>query len=73
MDNSSTSDILIEYIAEDLKDERIAYDLQQYQLRCDNDHNINLTVCALIFKNFQKVKVKLMELLSYELVYRLKS
>ena len=30
MDNSSTSDILIEYIAEDLKDERIAYDLQQY-------------------------------------------
>ncbi len=45
MDNTSTNDTLMEYIEEDLEDERIAYDSRQHRLRC-NGHITNLAVCA---------------------------
>ena len=48
MDNASTNDTLMEYIAEDLGDEGIAYDSRQHRLRC-NGHIINLAVCALFW------------------------
>ena len=48
MDNASTNDTLMEYIAEDLEDEGIAYDPRQHRLRC-NGHIINLAVCAFFF------------------------
>ena len=48
MDNASTNDTLMEYIAEDLEDEGIAYDPRQHRLRC-NGHIINLAVCAFLF------------------------
>lgn len=48
MDNASTNDTLMEYIAEDLEDEGIAYDPRQHRLRC-NGHIIHLAVCAFLF------------------------
>ncbi len=48
MDNASTNDTLMEYIAEDLEDEGIAYDPRQHRIRC-NGHIINLTFCAFLF------------------------
>ncbi len=48
MDNASTNEALMEYIAEDLEDEGIAYDPRQHRLRC-NSHIINLAVCAFRF------------------------
>ncbi len=48
MDNTSTNDTLMEYIAEDLEDEGIAYDPRQHRLRCKG-HIINLAVCAFLF------------------------
>ncbi len=47
MDNASTNDTLMEYIAEDLTDERIAYDSRQHRSRC-NGYIINLAVCAFL-------------------------
>ncbi len=49
MDNASTNVTLMEYIAEDLEDEGIAYDPRQHRLRC-NGHIINLAVCAFLFE-----------------------
>ncbi len=51
MDNASTNDTLMECIAEDLKDEGIAYDPRQHRLRC-NGHIINLTVCEFLFGKY---------------------
>ena len=48
IDNTSRNDTLIEYISEDLEEERIVYDLCQHRLRC-NSHIINLAVCDFIF------------------------
>ncbi len=48
MVNASTNDTLMEYIAENLKDEWIAYDPRQHRLR-GNGHIINLAVCAFLF------------------------
>ncbi len=48
MDNASTNDTLMGYIAEDLEDEGIAYEPWQHRLRC-NGHIINLAVCAFLF------------------------
>ncbi len=48
INNALTNDTLMQYIAEDLKDERIAYDPWQHGLRC-NGHIINLPVCAFLF------------------------
>ncbi len=48
MHNASTNDTLMEYIAEDLEDEGIAYYPRQHRLRC-NGHIINLAVCAFLF------------------------
>ena len=48
MDNTSTNDVLMDYIASDLEDEGIAYDARQHRLRC-NGHIINLAVCAFLF------------------------
>ncbi len=52
MDNASTNDTLMEYIAEDLEDEGIAYDPRQHRLRC-NGHIINLAICAFLFGKHQ--------------------
>ena len=49
IDNASTNDTLMEYIAEDLKDERIVYYLRQQRLRC-NGHIINPSICASFFE-----------------------
>ena len=43
IDNASTNDTLMEYIAEDLKEEKFAYDLRQFRLRCKS-HIINLAI-----------------------------
>lgn len=48
MDNASTNDTLMGYIAAYLEDEGIAYDACQHSLRC-NGHIINLAVCAFLF------------------------
>ncbi len=48
MNDASTNDTLMEYIAENLEDEGIAYDPRQHSLRC-NGHIINQTVCAFLF------------------------
>ncbi len=49
MENTSKNDTLMEYIAENLEDEEISYNLRQHKLRC-NDHIINQAVCAFFFK-----------------------
>ncbi len=48
MKNASTNDTLMEYIAEDLEEEEIAYDPRQHRVRC-NGHIINRAVCAFLF------------------------
>lgn len=48
MDNASTNDTLMDYIAADLEDEGIAYDARQHWLRY-NGHIINLAFCAFLF------------------------
>lgn len=48
MDNASTNDTLMDYIAADLEDVGIAYDARQHRLRC-NSHIINLAFCAFLF------------------------
>ncbi len=49
MDNTSTNNTLIEYIAKDLEDEGIAYDPRQNRLRC-NGHIINSIDCAFLLE-----------------------
>ncbi len=49
MDNASINNALMKYIAENLGDEKIAYDSRQHKLRF-NGQIIYLDVCAFLFE-----------------------